>query len=53
MPLTREQRRDKFFRCAERVLDRAGAERLAERLERIDDLPDVREVMDIARGSRE
>jgi aconitate decarboxylase len=50
VPLTREQRLDKFFMCAERVLDHDRASRLADLLERVDELQDVRELMDLARG---
>jgi aconitate decarboxylase len=49
VPLTEEQRRTKYLTCATRVLDTARAERLAELLGRVDELADLREVMDLAR----
>jgi aconitate decarboxylase len=50
VPLTPAQRMDKFYLCAERVLDEGPAQELAGLLERIDELGDVRAVMDLARG---
>lgn len=49
-PLSREQRHAKYFACARQVLKRERAECLLELVERIDTLPDVCELMDIARG---
>ena len=48
VPLTREQRLDKYRMCAERVLDPDTAGELANLLERIDELPDIRGVMELA-----
>jgi 2-methylcitrate dehydratase PrpD len=50
-PLTREQRLKKFFACARPVIGFDRAEHLIERVERIEALEDVGEVMDIARGA--
>ena len=50
VPLTEQQRMTKFFTCATRVLEEPEARSLAELLEHIDELPDVRAVMDIARA---
>jgi aconitate decarboxylase len=50
VPLNEEQRMRKFTMCATRVLDEPTAAELAGMLGRIDDLSDVRAVMDIARG---
>ncbi len=48
-PLTREERLQKFFSCTGRLLDHQRAKRLLELVERLDTLPDVTELMDIAR----
>jgi aconitate decarboxylase len=48
-PLTRAERLKKFHSCARRVLAPAAAERIVERVERLDTLADVREIMDIVR----
>jgi 2-methylcitrate dehydratase PrpD len=50
VPLTPQQRMDKYLMCAERVLDPADAAALAEQIEKVDELPDVRGLMEIARG---
>jgi aconitate decarboxylase len=50
VPLTAEQRMEKFSTCASRVLPAAQVVELAGLLERIDELPDVRTVMDLARS---
>jgi len=50
VPLTDEQRMSKFFACAMRVLDGTEANGLADLLEHVDQLPDVRGVMDLARA---
>lgn len=49
-PLTREQRLKKFHSCARRVLTAEAAERIVELVERLEGLPDVREIMDVARA---
>ena len=51
-PLTREQRLKKFFSCARRILEEQPARRLLELVERLETLPDVAEIMNIARGVR-
>ena len=48
--LTREQRHGKFFSCTRRVLDEARAARMLTLVEALETLPDVAEIMDIARG---
>ncbi len=48
-PLTREQRLKKFFACADRVIEEKAANRMVELIERLETLPDVTELMDIAR----
>ncbi|HYC47152.1 MAG TPA: MmgE/PrpD family protein [Burkholderiales bacterium] len=48
-PLTREQRLAKFHSCARRVLERRAAERVADLVDRLDALDDVREIMDLVR----
>jgi 2-methylcitrate dehydratase PrpD len=50
-PLTREQRMRKFHSCSRRVLEPATADRLAGLVEKLESQPDVRAIMDIARGS--
>ena len=50
-PLTREQRLQKFFSCTRRVLDEKAANRVLELVESLETQPDVREIMDIVRGS--
>ena len=49
-PLTREERLKKFHSCARRVLDERAANRVVERVERLDQLEDVAEIMDLVRG---
>ncbi len=49
VPLTREQRHRKFFACTRRELEESAARRMLERVEALDTLPDVNEIMDIAR----
>lgn len=49
-PLTREQRLEKFYSCARRVLDREPAERVVVLVDKLDELDDVCEIMDIVRG---
>ena len=51
-PLTREQRLKKFYACTRRVLDDKAANRMLELVERLEKLPDVTELMDIARCER-
>ena len=48
-PLTREQRHHKFYSCTRRVLSEKAARRMLELVERLETLPDVVEIMDIAR----
>ena len=50
-PLTRDQRLHKFFSCTRRVLNEKGANRVLELVESLETLSDVREIMDIVRGS--
>ena len=52
-PLTRDQRLQKFFGCTRRVLDAQAAQRVLELVERLETLPDVRGIMDIARCDRQ
>lgn len=49
---TREQRLKKFFACTKRVLGENDAQRMLALVERLDTLPDVVEIMDIARCER-
>ena len=49
-PLTREQRLHKFRSCARRVLDGRGADRVIELVENLEQLSDVRAIMDIVRA---
>lgn len=51
VPLTEEQRTTKYFDCATRVLDEERAGQLADLLSRVDELSDLRGVMDLARGA--
>lgn len=51
-PLTRGQRLKKFYSCAQRVLARQAAERVAELAENLEQLPDVREIMNLVRAER-
>ena len=48
-PLTREQRHHKFYACTRRVLDETAARRMLDLVERLETLPDVVEIMNIAR----
>lgn len=50
VPLTPEQRLKKFNACAARVLKPAAAARVVHRVERLEELGDVREIMDIVRA---
>jgi len=50
-PLTREQRLKKFHSCARRVLDAPSAERVVELVERLEELENVTEIMDIVKGT--
>jgi aconitate decarboxylase len=50
VPLTEEQRMAKYFACATRVLDGSEARKLADLLARVEELPDLRGVMDLARA---
>ena len=49
VPLTEEQRTTKYFECATRMLDEKRAGQLADLLRRVDELSDLRGVMDLAR----
>jgi len=51
-PLTREQRHKKFFACARRMLDEKAALRTLELVEKLEQLPDILEIMDIVRAGR-
>ncbi|MBI3044522.1 MAG: MmgE/PrpD family protein [Betaproteobacteria bacterium] len=48
--LTRDQRLKKFFGCTRRVLGERAAGRMLDLVERLERLPDVTALMDIARG---
>jgi 2-methylcitrate dehydratase PrpD len=48
-PLTREQRHHKFYSCTRGVLPEEGARCMLERVEQLEKLPDIVEIMDIAR----
>ncbi|MBI4207780.1 MAG: MmgE/PrpD family protein [Betaproteobacteria bacterium] len=50
IPLSAEQRLKKFNSCASRVLERGAAVRVVELVNRLETLPDVREIMDIVRA---
>jgi len=52
-PLTREQRLAKFESCARRVLDDGARARIVECVENLEQLPDVRGLMDIVRMERQ
>ena len=49
-PPSREQRLRKFFACTKPVLEDKAAARMLELVERLEDLADVHEIMDIARA---
>ncbi len=49
-PLTREQRLAKFFSCTRPVLAEGTAVRILDLVERLDMLPDVAEILDLARA---
>jgi 2-methylcitrate dehydratase PrpD len=51
-PPTREQRLKKFFACTRHVLRQSAAERMLTLVEQLETLPDVLEIMDIARCER-
>ncbi len=48
-PLTREQRLKKYYGCVRRVISPHAADRVVDLVERLDELTDVREIMDIVR----
>ena len=50
--LTTEQRHKKFYSCTRRVLDERAARRMLKLVEQLESLPDVVEIMDIARCDR-
>ena len=52
IPLAREERLKKFHSCARRVLVRSGADRIVELVEDLERLPDIVEVMDLARADQ-
>jgi aconitate decarboxylase len=49
-PLTRAERLKKFHACARRTLDERAANRVVELVERLEQLEDVAEIMDLVRG---
>jgi len=49
LPLTREQRLKKFYSCSRRVLDDTAANRVLEAVEKLENLPDVTDLMNILR----
>ena len=49
-PLTAQQRMKKFHACARRVIDAQSADRIVALVERLDELQDVTEIMDLVRG---
>ena len=51
-PPTREQRLKKFFACTRHALRESAAERMLALVEQLESLPDVLEIMDIARCER-
>ena len=48
-PLTREQRLRKYDTCVRRVVDPERAARVLELVEKLETLPDVREILDLLR----
>ncbi|HEX2826484.1 MAG TPA: MmgE/PrpD family protein [Burkholderiales bacterium] len=48
-PLTREQRLKKYYSCVRRVIEPKAADRVVELVEKLDELADVREIMEIVR----
>jgi aconitate decarboxylase len=52
LPLTRQQRLTKFHSCARRVLPKKAAERIVELVEDLERLPDIVELMDLARADK-
>ena len=50
-PLTRDQRMKKFYSCARRVLASSEADRVLARVEDLDKLADVHELMGLVRGA--
>jgi aconitate decarboxylase len=51
-PLTREQRLKKYYSCVRRVIEPKAADRVVELVEKLDELADVREIMEIVRNER-
>ena len=49
LPLTREQRLKKFYSCSRRVLDDTAANRVLEAVEKLENLPDITDIMNILR----
>lgn len=53
LPLSRDERLRKFHSCARRVLAKNAADRIVELVEDLERLPDVVEIMDLARADRD
>ena len=51
-PLTRDQRLRKYFSCTRRVIGETAANRMLELVEQLEALPDITELMEIARCAR-
>ena len=51
-PLTRDQRLKKYYSCVRRVIEPKAADRVVELVEKLDELADVREIMEIVRNER-
>jgi aconitate decarboxylase len=51
-PLTRDQRLKKYYSCARRTIEPKAADRVIELVEKMDELTDVREIMEIVRNER-
>ena len=52
-PLTQQQRHQKFFACARRVLDEKAENRVLELVETLEMLPDAVEILDIVRREQD
>jgi aconitate decarboxylase len=50
IPLTREQRTNKFMSCVRKAISDADAQRVIDTVERLEELDDVRKIMAIVRG---
>jgi 2-methylcitrate dehydratase PrpD len=53
LPLTREERLRKFHSCARRVLPRNAGDRIVELVEDLERLPDIAEIMNLARADND